>query len=184
MLFGKMSFKLSGTVGIVILLLGMTILFGTYQMSRVSNEIVIISEEYKPLQKILGEIRYHHANQIDNFEKLRFASESDKFDSDNAKEEFWSSNVIIKSNIQQGKKLIQTGYDVASTDPLGNTFKAIHQSFVGIEQTQDEFEILTREYLSSDQDNQFLLDHIAHQPILVSILSCQRNKHLAVNIEL
>jgi signal transduction histidine kinase len=161
MLFGKTSFKLSGTVGIIILLLGMTILFGTYQMSKVSNEIVIISEEYEPLQNILGEIRYHQANQINNFEKLKLTSGFDKIDSDSAKEEFWSSNVIIKSSIQQGKKLTQTGYNLASTDPLGDNFKSIHQIFSNIEQTQDEFDTLSREYLSSGQDSQFLLEQIA-----------------------
>jgi signal transduction histidine kinase len=160
MLFGKTSLRLSGAVGIIILLLGIAVLFGTYQMSKVSNEIVIISEEYKPLQNILGEIRYQQANQMDNFEKLRFAPGLDKIDSDNAKEEFWSSNVIIKSSIQQGKKLTQTGYNIASTDPLGNNFKLIHQMFTDIEQTQDEFEVLTRAYLSSEQNDEFVLKQI------------------------
>ncbi|MGQ0772772.1 MAG: sensor histidine kinase [Nitrososphaerota archaeon] len=159
-MFGKTSFKISGTVGIIILLLGITVLFGSYQMSKVSNEIVIISEEYKPLQNIFGEIRFHHANQIDNFEKLKFGSTLSQTESDNAKEEFWSSNVIIKSNIQYGKKLTQTGYNVASTDPIGGNFKAIHQMFVDIEQAQVELEDLARSYLISNQDEPFLLKQI------------------------
>ena len=35
----KTSFKIGGSVGIIILLLGITIMFGVYQMSKVSNEI-------------------------------------------------------------------------------------------------------------------------------------------------
>lgn len=159
-MFGKTSFKISGTVGIIILLLGITVLFGSYQMSKVSNEIVIISEEYEPLQNVFGEIRFHHANQIDNFEKLKFGSTLSQTESDNAKEEFWSSNVIIKSNLQYGKKLTQTGYNVASMDPMGGNFKAIHQMLVDTEQAQAELEDLARNYLISNQDEPFLLKQI------------------------
>ena len=159
-MFGKTSFKISGTVGIIILLLGITVLFGSYQMSKVSNEIVIISEEYKPLQNVFGEIKFYHANQIDNFEKLKFRSMLSQTESDNAKEEFWSSNVIIKLNIQYGKKLTQTGYNVASTDPIGGNFKAIHQMLVDIEQTQAELDDLAMNYLISNQDEPFLLKQI------------------------
>lgn len=160
MWFGKTSFKLSGTVGIIILLLGVTILFGTYQMSKVSNEIVMISEEYKPLQNILGEIKFHHANQLGSFEKLKLTTVLDKSEIDDAKEQFWSSNVIINSNIQQAKKLTQTGYNVVFPEQNGDNFRLIHQMFVDIEQNQAEFEELAREYLKSTQNNQFLLEQI------------------------
>ncbi|MEW6043846.1 MAG: HAMP domain-containing sensor histidine kinase [Thermoproteota archaeon] len=161
MLFGKTSFKLSGTIGIIILLLGVTILFGTYQMSKVSNEIVIISEEYKPLQNILGEMKFQHANQVSSFEKLQLAPLLDKKEIDVAKEEFWSSNVIIKSNIQQAKKLTQTGYNIAPTDQDGNNFKLIHQMFSDIEQSQTELEEAVREYLSTTPERSFLLKQIS-----------------------
>jgi signal transduction histidine kinase len=160
MLFGKTSFKLSGTVGIIILLLGVTILFGTYQMSKVSNEIVMISEEYKPLQNILGEMKFQHANQVSSFEKIQLAPLLGKEDLDAAKEEFWSSNVIIKSNIQQAKKLTQTAYNITPTDQGRNDFKLIHQMFTDIEQTQNELEESVRVYLAGTPENTFLLKQI------------------------
>lgn len=159
-MFGKTSFKLSGTFGIIILLLGVTILFGTYQMSKVSNEIVMISEEYKPLQNILGEMKFQHANQVSSFEKLELAPLLDKTELDAAKEEFWSSNVIIKSNILQAKKLTQTGYNIAPTDQDGNSFKLIHQMFSDIEQSQSELEESVREYLGTTPESEFLLRQI------------------------
>ena len=157
MFAGKTSFKISGSVGIIILLLGITILFGTYQMSKVSNEIIIISQEYEPLQNILGEIRYHQANQVANFEKIKVGQL--EMDFDKAQEEFWSSNTIIKSNVLQGKKLAETGYNMAPTDAAGNDFKQIHKMFSDIEQTHNEFEDLAKDSLGSTQSN-FLLKQV------------------------
>ena len=155
MLAGKTSFKISGTVGIIILLLGITILFGTYQMSKVSSEIISISQEYEPLQNILGDIRYHQANQHANFEKIKSGQVSAE-DLDIAKEEFWSSNTIIKSNLAQAKKIAETGYDMASTDTMSNNFRQIHNMFSDIEQSHDEYENLTKESLGIAQEDVFL----------------------------
>ena len=157
MFAGKTSFKISGSVGIIILLLGITILFGTYQMSKVSKEIIIISQEYEPLQNILSEIRYHQANQVANFEKIK-AGQSE-MDFDKEKEEFWSSNTIVKSNVLQGKKLAETGYNMAPTDAAGSDFKQIHKMFSDIEQTHNEFEDLTKDSLGSAQSD-FLLKQV------------------------
>jgi len=159
MFAGKTSFKISGMVGIIILLLGITILFGTYQMSKVSKEIINISQEYEPLQNALDEIRYHQANQVSNFEKIK-AGQISETDSDNAKEEFWSSNTIIKSNIVQGKKLAETGYHMAPTDAVGSDFKQIHKMFSDIEQNHIEFEDMAKDSLGSAQSD-FLLKQIA-----------------------
>lgn len=158
MFAGKTSFKISGTVGIIILLLGITILFGTYQMSKVSNEIISISQEYEPLQNILGEIRYHQANQVANFEKIETGQLSGN-DLDKAKEEFWSSNTIVKSSLAQGKKLAETGYDMAPTDEVGGDFKQIHMMFSDIEQTHNEFENAAKDALGSTQSD-FLQEQI------------------------
>ncbi|TBR24891.1 MAG: HAMP domain-containing histidine kinase [Candidatus Nitrosotenuis sp.] len=151
MFAGKTSFKISGTVGIIILLLGITILFGTYQMSKVSKEIISISQEYEPLQNILGEIRYHQANQVANFEKIK-AGQLSENDLDKAKEEFWSSNTIVKSSIIQGKKLAEAGYNMAPTDSVGSDFEQIHKMFSDIEQTHNEFEDMTKDAFGFTQD--------------------------------
>lgn len=158
MFAGKTSFKISGTVGIIILLLGITILFGTYQMSKVSKEIISISQEYEPLQNILGEIRYQQANQVANFEKIKTGQLSAD-DLDRAKEEFWSSNTIVKSSIAQGKKLAETGYDMAPTDLVGSDFRQIHKMFSEIEQSHDEFEGMAKDMSGPAQDG-FLLKQI------------------------
>lgn len=158
MFAGKTSFKISGTVGIIILLLGITILFGTYQMSKVSKEIISISQEYEPLQNILGEIRYHQANQVANFEKIKTGQLTEN-DLDKAKEEFWSSNTIVESSIVQAKKLAETGYNMAPTDSVGGDFMQIHKMFSGIEQSHNEFEDMAKDALSSTQDG-FLLKQI------------------------
>jgi len=160
MLFGKTGFKISGTVGIIILLLGITILFGTYQMSRVSGEIVMISQSYEPLQNILSEIKFHQSNQMNSFEKIKSVSQ-DSEDSKNALEMFWSSNVMTKSGIQQAKKITETSYSIAPTESIENNFKLIHQTILDIEQMRDEFEELTKSSLSSAQNDQFLINQIA-----------------------
>ena len=50
----KTGLKIGGLVGIIILLLGVAVLFGLHQMSKVSLEINEISEEYVPLTEILS----------------------------------------------------------------------------------------------------------------------------------
>jgi signal transduction histidine kinase len=160
MLFGKTGFKISGTVGIIILLLGITILFGTYQMSKVSGEIVMISQAHEPLQNILNEIKFYQLNQIASFEKIK-ATPQDNSESKKALEMFWSSNIMIKSNIQQAKKLAETSYVIAPTEEISNNFKLIHQKFLDIEASHNEFEDLTKRSLEPTEDNQFLLNQIA-----------------------
>jgi len=54
----KTSFKIGGSVGIIILLLGITVMFGMYQMSKVSNEIIEISQEYAPLNEIVSDVKF------------------------------------------------------------------------------------------------------------------------------
>jgi signal transduction histidine kinase len=146
-MFAKTSLKISGTVGIIILLLGVTILFGTYQMSKVSSEIIMISEAYKPLQESLGKIELYHASQANSFEKIVSAHNTDQ-SSDAAKEEFWSSTVLIKSSIEHAKKITETGFSVAP-DPTQTNFRLIHQMFSEIEQEHSEYEETAKAALSS-----------------------------------
>ena len=72
----KTSFKIGGSVGIIILLLGITILFGVYQMSKVSNEIIEISEEYTPLYEIISEVKFQKSYQAFSLEKILRYSDS------------------------------------------------------------------------------------------------------------
>lgn len=159
-LFGKTGFKISGIVGIIILLLGITILFGSYQMSKVSSEIVMISQSYEPLQNILGEIKFRQSNQLDSFEKIK-SMPANSIESREATEEFLSNSVTIKSAIQQGKKLIETSYSISPTESMENNFRLIHQIFLDIEHTHNEFEEMTRNSLNSELTDSFLLEQIA-----------------------
>ncbi len=153
-MFARTSLKLSGTVGIIILLLGVTILFGTYQMSKVSSEIIMVSEAYQPLKEILSTIQYHQANQANNFEKIMLAGQNVQ-ESEKAKEEFWSSNILIQSNLEQAKKLTQTGFSVAPEATQSN-FRLIHQMFLEIEQSHSEYETLAKAALAAPQSDAFL----------------------------
>lgn len=159
MLFGKTSFKLSGTVSIIILLLGITIVFGMYQMSKVSNEIVNISQAYEPLQSILGEIRYYDLRQAESFEKTRLQGNDAAHES--AKEQFWSSSVMIKSNIQQGKKIAQSAYTLATTDGVENSFRTIHDQLDQIERIHSEMEQVSKNAISSGVYDEATLEQIA-----------------------
>lgn len=159
-LFSKTSFKLSGMVGIIILLLGITVLFGTYQMSKVSSEVVNISQTYEPLQNVLGEIRYQQAKQSGSFEKIQHQNPGTS-DSEQAREEFWSSNILIKSNIQQGKKIAEAGYAFASTENSGNNFRVIYNDLKEIEQSHDEFEQMSKDAISSGQYGEIILKQLA-----------------------
>lgn len=152
-MFEKTSLKISGTVGIIILLLGVTILFGTYQMSKVSSEIIMISEAYKPLQETLSKIELHHANQASSLEKILALQDN----SDSAKEKFWSSTVLIKSDIDHAKKITETGFSVAP-DPTQANFRLVHQMFLDLEQSHLEYEDLAKSAIT--ESSPVLLDQL------------------------
>ena len=159
MLIGKTSFKISGTVGIIILLLGITILFGLYQMSKVSDEIVMISQAYEPLQDKLREIKFYQSVQFDDFEKIK-ASTFGSQDYKNAVEQYWTGSLLVKSNIQQAKRLAESGSLVAPTNFIQVSLTSTHQAFLDIEQSYNELETLTKDSLVS-QDDQFLFAQIS-----------------------
>ncbi len=163
-MFEKTSLKLSGTVGIIILLLGVTILFGTFQMSKVSSEIVILSEAYKPLQTSLNKIELYHASQVNSFERLIIAQQNN-LDSANVKEEFWSSIILIQSEIEMAKKITQSGFSVAP-DPTQANFRLVHQMFTDIEQSSIEYEELAKSALQTP-DNAILLKQIAAKNVQI-----------------
>jgi hypothetical protein len=90
-MFGKnkTSFKIGSSVGIIILLLGITVMFGVYQASKVSNEIIVISQEYAPLSEIISDIRFQNSNQEVNLEKIiRFSEMNNDLELEKAMEEF------------------------------------------------------------------------------------------------
>ena len=90
----------------MILLLGIAIMFGIYQMSKISQDIVTIAESYVPLQDTLSNIKHQKANQDSNIEKIftHTLNENEEIVI-KAKEEFWFSSGVIDSEFSKAKKI-------------------------------------------------------------------------------
>jgi signal transduction histidine kinase len=145
LLFGntKTSFKIGGAVGIIILMLGIAVLFGLIQMFKMSQEIIEISEEFVPLNKIITQIQYQKLNQDTQLEKILHTNELKKFDElAQAKDEFWQINAVINSDITKGKSIAQTGFDFALSESSKSKFFTIHQKISEISLLHDEYEVL------------------------------------------
>jgi len=104
----KTSFKIGGSVGIIILLLGITVMFGMYQMSKVSNEIIEISQEYTPLNEIVSDVKFQKSNQAASLEKIiRYSDSNNLLELEKAKEGFWLSGETISSDVKRGKNIVR-----------------------------------------------------------------------------
>ena len=139
----KTSFKIGGSVGIIILLLGITIMFGVYQMSKVSNEIIEISEEYTPLYEIISDVKFQKSNQVSSLEKiLRFSDMNNSLEFEKAKEEFWSSGGAIDSGIERSKNIVNVGIDMATSEKSNNEFKTLLEKLSNIGFIHEQYELL------------------------------------------
>lgn len=150
----KTGFKIGGIVGIIILLLGVAVVFGIFQMSKVSQEIIEISEEYAPLQGIIGTIGKQQMNQAVNFEKiLRFQGTSNVLQQNNAIEEFWLSGGIIDSEITRANNLVQAGYDIANSRDSQLELQVIQQKISDITILHNDYENLARDAITSMENS-------------------------------
>ncbi len=137
----KTSLKIGGSVGIIILLLGIAALFGLYQMSKVSQEIVEISEEYVPLNVILSDIRLHQSNQAQSFDKiLRIYNSESNTELQKSKEEFWMNSGLIYSDISRGKIIVQSGIQIASSENDNSKYLNLFQKFIDLERIHNNYE--------------------------------------------
>ena len=161
----KTSFKIGGSVGIIILLLGITIMFGVYQMSKVSNEIIEISEEYTPLYEIISDVKYQKLNQDSSLEKiLRFSENNNSIELEKAKEEFWASGGIIDSGIERSKKIVNVGIDLASSDAANTDMRILLDKLSSIQIKHEQYEILAMGFfqkVSSTNNDGVLLEEIS-----------------------
>ena len=165
----KTGFKIGGVVGIIILLLGIAIIFGLYQMSKVSQEIIWISEEYSPLHEILNEIRKNQLNQSVSFEKI-VSSGGNEIDIHNAKEQFWYNGGVIDSDISKAKTLVQTGIELAESNEVTLGFQSIQLRIEGIQSQYLEYESSAREvFFAIDEgrfeESQYLLGQIEQKEV-------------------
>ena len=150
----KTGFKIGGIVGIIILLLGVAVVFGIFQMSKVSQEIIEISEEYTPLQGIVGTIGKQQMNQAVNFEKiLRFQGISNSQQLDQAKEEFWLSGGVIDSEIVRANNLVKAGYDISNSKETQLELQAIQEQISDIALLHNDYENLAREVITSIEES-------------------------------
>jgi signal transduction histidine kinase len=169
----KTSFKIGGSVGIIILLLGITIMFGVYQMSKVSNEIIEISEEYAPLYEIISDIKFQKANQAYSLEKvLGFSDLDNSLELEKAKEEFWSSGGTIESEIQRGKNIVNVGIDMATSEKSNYEFKTLLEKLSNIDIIHEQYEILAADLfheLNQGGSNRVLLEQMIDMEIELEI---------------
>ena len=173
-MFGKnkTSFKIGSSVGIIILLLGITVMFGVYQASKVSNEIIVISQEYAPLSEIISEIRFQNSNQEVDLEKIiRFSETNDVLEIENAKEEFWSSGAIIVSNLERGKKIVNAGIEIDISGAYNYEYGLILEKLSQINQNHIQYETLANELLLDLEfgSNEFLIEQIKDIDSLIEL---------------
>jgi len=156
----KTSFKIGGLVGIIILLLGVTVMFGVYQTSRVSNEIIKISEEYAPLYEIVSEIKYQKSNQKLTLEKIiRFSETNNDIELEKTKEEFLITGRNIDSIIERGKNIANVGMDLTDSEKTHDDFEILDQKLSNIDRIHNHYENLVID-LFYELDNVLLLEQI------------------------
>lgn len=156
----KTSFKIGGLVGIIILLLGVTVMFGVYQTSKVSNEIIKISEEYAPLYEIVSEIKFQKSNQKLSLEKIiRFSETSKDIELEKTKEEFLITGRNIDSFIERGKNIVNVGMDLTNSEKTKEEFDVLDQKLSNIDRIHNQYEKLVTD-LFYELDNVLLLEQI------------------------
>jgi signal transduction histidine kinase len=156
----KTSFKIGGLVGIIILLLGVTVMFGVYQTSKVSNEIIKISEEYAPLYEIVSEIKFQKSNQKLSLEKIiRFSETNNDIELEKTKEEFWITGRNIDSFIERGKNVVNVGMDLSNSEKTKEEFYGLDQKLSNIDRIHNQYEKLATD-LFYELDNVLLLEQI------------------------
>lgn len=156
----KTGFKIGGSVGIIILLLGIAVLFGIYQMSQVSQQIIEISEEYAPLYAVMSEISYHQSNQALSFEKIiRYDQAQNQEGLEKAKEEFWTSGGIINAEILNGASIAKTGYEMSVSENVRDGFAKFSQRISEIERIHFDYENLVRNSILVMEGSGFAVEY-------------------------
>ena len=139
----KTSFKIGGSVGIIILLLGITVMFGMYQMSKVSNEIIEISQEYTPLNEIVSNIKFQKSHQATSLEKIIRYTDTNKLQEiQKVKEEFWRSGETIGSDVKRAKNIVNVGINIAKSEKSIEEFRTLFQKLSNIKTTHEQYETL------------------------------------------
>jgi signal transduction histidine kinase len=139
----KTGFKIGGSVGIIILLLGITVIFGMYQMSKVSNEIIEISQEYTPLNEIVSNIKFQKSHQATSLEKIIRYTDTNKLQEiEKVKEEFWRNGETIGSDVKRAKNIVNVGINLAKSEKSIEEFRTLFQKLSNIKTIHEQYETL------------------------------------------
>jgi signal transduction histidine kinase len=147
-------------------------MFGVYQASKVSNEIIIISQEYAPLSEIISDIRFQNSNQEVNLEKIiRFSETNNVLEIEKAKEEFWVSGDIIKSELERGKNIVSAGMEITTSGAYYNEFGLILEKLSKINENHIQYEALANELLLDLEfgPNEVLIEQIKDSDTLIEL---------------
>jgi signal transduction histidine kinase len=129
-------------------------------MSKVSNEIIKISEEYVPLNEIVSEIKFQKSNQKLSLEKiLRFSETSDETQLEKTLAEFWVIGKNIDSLIDKGKNIVNIGMDLANSEQTREEFEILEQKLSNIDTIHNQYKQLVTE-LFYELDNVRLLEQV------------------------
>ena len=144
----KTGFKIGGSVGIIILLLGVAVLFGLFQMDRVSQEVVQISEEFVPLNEIISDIKFQNLLQTMQLEKALQMYNTGNFENFiQVKNEFWKINDKIDFNIQRGKSIANTGIELSKSQTSIELLR-FEEKLFEISKLHSNYETLTSEFFN------------------------------------
>jgi len=160
----KTSFRIGGSVGIIILLLGITVIFGMYQMSKVSDEIIEISQEYTPLNEIVSNVKFQKSNQATSLEKIiRYTDSNNLLEVEKVKEGFWRSGETIGLDVKRAKNIVNVGMNMAKSEKSVEEFRTLYQKLSNIKTTHEQYEILVGDLfieLNDKKLNDELLEQI------------------------
>jgi signal transduction histidine kinase len=146
----RTGFKIGTSVGIIILLLGMAVLFGIYQMSLVSQNIIQVSEKLVPLEETISEIRHNQLIQSSSFERM--ISSLDENVVDKAKQDFWFSGGVIDSQITRAKKIIGVGIETPSDTNSAKSL-SLKNRISNIENYHSDYEELAKSVFTQTNIN-------------------------------
>ena len=146
----RTGFKIGTSVGIIILLLGIAVLFGIYQMSLVSQNIIQISEKLVPLEETINEIKHNQLIQSANFKTI-ISSQDDNI-IDKAKQDFWFSGGVIDAQITRAKKIIDVGIETPSDISIVKS-QSLQNRISNIENYHRDYEELSRSVFTQKDIN-------------------------------
>lgn len=158
---GKIGFKIGTSVGIIILLLGIAVLFGIYQMSMISQDIIQISEVLIPINEIIAEINQNQIIQSSSFDKI-IDSNQNSIDVEKAKQDFWFSGGVIDTQLNRAKKVIQASIETSKSDINAIRLESLNNRISSIENYHSDYEelakIIFEEFDKENNQNSELLN--------------------------